>query len=53
MFFKSDKDGYTPWLDTADREGLADCVVDVRVAVHFQHTALGFAESFLTNKETT
>ena len=26
MFFKSKKGGYTKWLDTADREGLADCV---------------------------
>lgn len=26
MFFKSKKGGYHKWLDTADREGLADCV---------------------------
>ena len=26
MFFRDNAGGYSKWLDTADREGLADCV---------------------------
>jgi len=26
VFFKSKEGGFSKWLDTADREGLADCV---------------------------
>ena len=26
MFFRDEQGGYSKWLDTADREGLADCV---------------------------
>lgn len=26
MFFREDDGSYTKWLDTADREGLADCI---------------------------
>ena len=26
MFFRDETGGYTKWLDTADREGLADCI---------------------------
>ena len=26
MFFRNDDGSYSKWLDTADREGLADCV---------------------------
>ena len=30
MFFRDKAGGYTKWLDTADREGLADCVEAAR-----------------------
>ena len=30
MFFKSKQGGWTLWLDTADREGLADSVENLR-----------------------
>ena len=30
MFFRDETGGYTKWLDTADREGLADCIEAAR-----------------------
>jgi len=30
MFFRDDDGSYSKWLDTADREGLADCVESAR-----------------------
>ena len=30
MFFRDKAGGYSKWLDTADREGLADCVEAAR-----------------------
>ena len=39
MFFRDNAGGYSKWLDTADREGLADCVEMSRAR--------------LTNKEAT
>ena len=30
MFFRDEEGSYTEWLDTADREGLADCIESAR-----------------------
>ncbi len=30
MFFRDKAGGYSKWLDTADREGLADCIEAAR-----------------------